>query len=97
MYRYNGKTADVKFDQFDNTFNLLDKTREGKIKLADAKHDQIKFKSDVGEIKKRKQKKQIKGAKKTNTQYNIEMLYKARNKVIKFFDDYSSMVSEAKN
>ena len=25
------------------------------------------------------------------------MLYKARNKVIKFSDDYSSMVSEAKN
>ena len=24
------------------------------------------------------------------------MLYKARNKVIEFFDDYSSMVSEAK-
>ena len=24
------------------------------------------------------------------------MLYKARNKVIKFFDDYSSIVSEAK-
>ena len=36
-------------------------------------------------------------SKKKNTQYNIEMLYKARNKVIKFFDDYSSMVSEAKN
>ena len=35
--------------------------------------------------------------KKKNTQYNIEMLYKARNKLIKFFDDYSSMVSEAKN
>ena len=25
------------------------------------------------------------------------MLYKARNKAIKFFDEYSSMVSEAKN
>ena len=25
------------------------------------------------------------------------MLYKARNKAIKFFDDYSLMVSEAKN
>ena len=29
--------------------------------------------------------------------YNIEMLYKARNEVIKFYDDYSLMVSEAKN
>ena len=29
--------------------------------------------------------------------YNIEMLYKAMNEAIKFYDDYSSVVSEAKN
>ena len=28
--------------------------------------------------------------------YNIEILFKARNSVIKFFDDYFSMASEAK-
>ena len=28
--------------------------------------------------------------------YNIEVLYKARNEAIKFYDDYSSMMSEAK-
>ena len=27
--------------------------------------------------------------------YNTETLYKARNSVIKFFDDYSSIVSES--
>ena len=31
-----------------------------------------------------------------NTLNNIEMLYKARNEAIKFFDDYSLMMSEAK-
>ena len=31
-----------------------------------------------------------------NALHNIEMLYKATNKVIEFFDDYSSMVSETK-
>ena len=31
-----------------------------------------------------------------NTLYNIEMLYKWRNEAIKFYDDYSSMMSEAK-
>ena len=31
-----------------------------------------------------------------NTLYNIEMLYKPRNEAIKFYDDYSSMMSEAK-
>ena len=29
--------------------------------------------------------------------YNIEVLYKARNETIKFYDDYSLMVSEAKS
>ena len=31
-----------------------------------------------------------------NTLYNIEMLYKARNEAITFYDDYSLMMSEAK-
>ena len=42
-----------------------------------------------------------KGAKKSkeqeNTIYNIEMLYKARNEAIKFYDDYSLMMSKAKS
>ena len=63
------------------------------MKLADAKNDQIKFKSSLGETKTGpKSSKEHK-----NALYNIEMLYKARNEVIKFYDDYSSMVSEAKN
>ena len=32
-----------------------------------------------------------------NTLYNIEMLYNARNEAIKFYDDYSLMMSDAKN
>ena len=32
-----------------------------------------------------------------NTIYNIEILYKARNEAIKFYDDYSLMMSEAKS
>ena len=28
--------------------------------------------------------------------YNIEMLYNARNEAIKFYDDYSSLMSQAK-
>ena len=31
-----------------------------------------------------------------NTLHNIEMLYKARNTGIKFFDDYSSIMSDSK-
>ena len=28
--------------------------------------------------------------------YNVDLLYKARSEAFKFYDDYSSMVSEAK-
>ena len=63
------------------------------MKLADAKNDQIKFKSSLGETKTGpKSSKEHK-----NALYNIEMLYKARNEVIKFYDDYSSRASEAKS
>ena len=56
------------------------------------KNNQQHFKLYLGEIKK--------GAKKSkerrNTLYNIEMLYRARNEAIKFYDEYSLMMSEAK-
>ena len=32
-----------------------------------------------------------------NARYNIETLYNSRNKAIKFSDDYSLMLSEAKS
>ena len=80
IYRYKGKTPDEKFDKYDNALNLINKIKNGKIKLADVKNDQIKFKSNLGEIKRgpKKSKEQ------KNALYNIEMLYKARNEVIKF-------------
>ena len=92
IYRYNGSTADEKFNEFDNAFVLLDKMRDGKISLVDAKNDQAEFKSNLNEIKKGNKTHRLKNKK--NALYNIEMFYKARNKGIAFFDDYSSMVSE---
>ena len=92
IYRCKGKVADKKFDEFDNALDIISKTQEGKKDLADVKNSQQDFKLYLGEIKK--------GAKsqknKKNTLYNIEMLYKARNEAIKFYDDYSLMMSEAK-
>ena len=38
VYRYKGPTADVKFDEFYNALNLLDKIYEGEIRLAKAKN-----------------------------------------------------------
>ena len=93
IYRYKGPTADAKFDEFDNASSLLDKIREGKISLADSKNDQAKSTSNLSKIKKGNKKHGSKEQK--NTLYDIEMLYKARNNVIAFFDDYASIVSEA--
>ena len=52
IYKYKGQTANVKFNEFDNAYDRIDKIREGKTTLADAKNDQAKFKSSLGEIKK---------------------------------------------
>ena len=92
--RYKGNTADVKFDKFDNALDIIDKIRDGKIDLADVKNNQEKFKSYLGEMKKGNTKYRSKVQK--NTLYYIEMLYKARNEAIKFYDGYSSMMSKAK-
>ena len=52
---------------------------------------QVEFKSNLSEVKK-----ETKNIDQNNTSYNIEMLYKATNSFIELFDDYSSVVSEAK-
>ena len=69
IYRYEGPTADAKSNEFDNTLDLIDKIREDKIRLADAKNDQIKLKLERSEIKKgnkRNQSKEQKKKKKEN-------------------------------
>ena len=57
---YKGQTADAKFNKFDNALCLIDKINEGEISLADEKKDQIKFKSELAEIKKGSKKKTTK-------------------------------------
>ena len=94
IYRYKGKTPDEKFNPYDNALGLINKIKNGEIKLAEAKH-KIISKSSLGEIKKGNNKKRLKEQK--NALYSIDMLYKARNEAIKFFDEYPSMVSEVKN
>ena len=94
IYRYKGIIVDVKFDKFDNAFGIINKIRDSKTDLADVKNNQEKFKSYLGEIKKGNKKHKSKEQK--NTLHNIEMPYKSRNEAIKFYEDYSLMMSEAK-
>ena len=44
IYRYKGRTPDEKFEKCDNALDLIDKMKDGKIKVDGAKNDQIKFK-----------------------------------------------------
>ena len=44
IYRYKGKLADTKFDEFDNGLVFINKIRDGKKDLAEIKNDQQKFK-----------------------------------------------------
>ena len=92
IYRYKRKADETKFNEFDNALDIINNIRDGKKHLTDVKKNQQNFKLYLGEIKKdaKKSKEQ------KNTIYNIEMLYKARNEAIKFYDDYSLMMSEAK-
>ena len=87
IYRYKGNTADAKSDKYDNALNIINKIQNGKINLADVKNNQDTFKSYLGEIKKGNKKHRSKEQK--NTLHNIEMLNKARNEAIKFYDDFS--------
>ena len=90
IYRYKGKTPNENFNTY-NALDLIDKMKNGEIKLAEAKNDQINFKSSLGKIKKGNNKKRSKDQKKALC--NIDMLYKARSETTKFCDDYSLMVS----
>ena len=79
------KTPDEKFGKYDSALNLINKIRSGKKALADVKNDQTKFESNLGEIKKEKNK----SKEQTNVLSNIEMLYKTRNEAITFYAYYS--------
>ena len=39
IYRFEGNTADLNFDEFDNAFDIIDKIRDGKIDLSGVKND----------------------------------------------------------
>ena len=53
IYVHKGNTPDLYFEEFDNVLDIINKIREGKINLKNVKSNQEKFKSDLGEIKKK--------------------------------------------
>ena len=51
LFKYKGKTADENFSKFHNALDLINKIRDGEISLNEAKEEQAKLKSSLGEIK----------------------------------------------
>ena len=70
--RYKSRTLDEKFDKYDNALDLIDKIKNGELKLTDAEKDQINFKSSLGEIKKANNKKDQRSKK---THYTVLKCY----------------------
>ena len=60
LFKYKGNTADQDFSRFDNVLDLIDKKRNGEISLTEAKDEQAKLKSYMGEIKRVQKKKEEK-------------------------------------
>ena len=82
LYEFTGKTKDTDFNQFDHTFSFFNKIRDGKISLTNAKIDKENFNKDLNEAKRGNTK--HKSKKQKNALYNIDVLCKAREEVIKF-------------
>ena len=94
IYRYRGRPADAKLDEFDNALGVINKIWDGKADLSDVKNNQEKFKSYLGEKKRRNNKNRSKEEKTLCT--ILKCSIKWRKEFIKFYDNYSSMMSEAK-
>ena len=52
VLKYNGNTPDEDFSKFDNALDLINNITDGEISLNEAKDEQEKLRSDMGEIKK---------------------------------------------
>ena len=64
---------------------------DGNITLRKSKKDRKKYKSDLSEIKRPRDK-----TKQQTELHNIETIYKAKNSVIKFFDDHFTILCQSK-
>ena len=84
VFEYKGNNPDEDLSKFDNALNLIDKIRDGEISLSEAKYEQAKFKSSLGEINKVRKKYLLKENKDAKTSKKITNLYNARKAAIAF-------------
>ena len=82
------------FNGFNRPLGLIRNIKDGSIDLEKAKENQEKFRSNISETTRGKWENKLEEQK--NTINNLKMFYKVREKVIKFFDEYTTIVFKAK-
>ena len=95
IYKY--KTEGISPNDFSDYQNLIDLFKnlgDGNINLQELLKDQIKFKSDLGQIKNENPK--LKPEDQIHVIQNIENFFDLREKITDFLRDYSFLLSEAK-
>ena len=92
IHYFKNNTATKDFNDLENGVKRFRKIKSGKMKLDDAKELQNIYKTNLNEISKGRPKSE----EQKSALENIKLLYKSRKVVIKLFDDYCSVVSEAK-
>ena len=94
IYYVKGITARKRFNDFNNGIELFGKIQSGEMKLEEVKKLQNEhvFKSNLKEISRHINKSEEQKV----TLENIKLLYESRQSVIKLFNDYSLIASEAK-
>ena len=90
-YAILNKNMEYNFSIEKDPISLLNDIKKGEISVEEAKNRQKNYLNYLNIIRKGN-----KNARQRKTLANINMLYNARNDAIKFIEDYSSMIIEAK-
>ena len=80
IYRYKDNTPNEEFNTYANALDLVNKIKNGEIKLAEAKNNQINFKSNLSEIKE-----EVKNQKSRKKQYTILKCFTKQGKRLLIF------------
>ena len=87
-----GRSRDeYRFNKIEDPITFLNKIKNGEISLKEAKNQQQNYYSYLNAIRRGN-----KNASQKRTIVNINILFNARDNAIKFIEDYSSMILEAK-
>ena len=84
-------SVEYDFNNIKDPITFLNDIKEGKITIQEAKDKQENYYNYLNKIRKGK-----KSANQKRTLANINILFNARDNAIKFYEDYSSMILEAK-